>query len=65
MYAVIWTGHNDYKVTNDKVIFVEKLNAEGNDQVTLDASAFGTDDGIRFSAPFVGAEGFCRGIKER
>ena len=31
MYAVIQTGGKQYKVTNDEVIFVEKLNAEAAD----------------------------------
>ena len=47
MYAVIQTGGKQYKVTNDQVIFVEKLNAEANDTVTFDVIAVGTDDGIK------------------
>ena len=42
-----------YKVTNDQVIFVEKLNAEANDTVTFDVIAVGTDDGIKVGTPVV------------
>ena len=47
MYAVIQTGGKQYKVTNDEVIFVEKLEAEANDTVTFDVVAVGTDDGVK------------------
>ena len=39
MYAVIQTGGKQYKVTNDEVIFIEKLDAEANDTVTFDVVA--------------------------
>ena len=38
MYAVIQTGGKQYKVTNDEVIFIEKLDAEANDTVTFDVA---------------------------
>ena len=53
MYAVIQTGGKQYKVQNDEVIFVEKLDAEANDTVTFDVVAVGTDDGIKVGTPFV------------
>ena len=53
MYAVIQTGGKQYKVTNDEVIFIEKLDAEANDTVTFDVVAVGTDDGIKVGAPYV------------
>ena len=53
MYAVIQTGGKQYKVTNDEVIFIEKLEAEANDTVTFDVVAVGTDDGIKVGAPYV------------
>ena len=53
MYAVIQTGGKQYKVTNDEVIFVEKLEAEANDTVTFDVVAVGTDDGVKVGTPFV------------
>ena len=43
MYAVIQTGGKQYKVTNDEVIFIEKL----------DVVAVGTDDGIKVGTPLV------------
>ena len=53
MYAVIQTGGKQYKVTNDEVIFFEKLEAEANDTVTFDVVALGTDDGIKVGTPLV------------
>ena len=53
MYAVIETGGKQYKVTNDEVIFIEKLDAEANDTVTFDVVAVGTDDGIKVGTPLV------------
>ena len=53
MYAVIQTGGKQYKVTNDEVIFIEKLEAEANDTVTFDVVALGTDDGIKVGTPLV------------
>ena len=53
MYAVIQTGGKQYKVTNDEVIFIEKLDAEANDTVTFDVVAVGTDDGIKVGTPLV------------
>lgn len=53
MYAVIQTGGKQYKVQNDEVIFIEKLDAEANDTVTFDVVALGTDDGIKVGTPFV------------
>ena len=53
MYAVIQTGGKQYKVTNDDVIFIEKLDVEANDTVTFDVVAIGSDDGIKVGAPFV------------
>ena len=47
MYAVIQTGGKQYKVTNDEVIFVEKLEAEANDTVTFDVVAVGKGKKIR------------------
>ena len=53
MYAVIQTGGKQYKVTNDEVIFIEKLDAEAQDTVTFDVVAVGTDDSIKVGTPFV------------
>ena len=47
MFAVIETGGKQYKVSEDQVLFIEKLNAEAGDEVAFDVVAVGTDDGIR------------------
>ena len=53
MYAIIVTGGKQYKVENGDVIFVEKLDAEDNAEVTFDkVLAVGTDDGIKVGAPY-------------
>ncbi len=36
MYAVIETGGKQYKVEQDDVLFIEKLNAEAGETVTFD-----------------------------
>ena len=54
MYAVIVTGGKQYKVENGDIIYVEKLDAEDNAEVTFDkVLAIGTDDGIKTGAPYV------------
>ncbi len=53
MYAVIETGGKQYKVSEDEVVFIEKLEAEAGDTVTFDVVAVGTDDGIKVGAPYV------------
>lgn len=53
MYAVIQTGGKQYKVTQDEVIFIEKLDAQANDTVTFDVVALGADDGFKAGNPFV------------
>ena len=53
MYAVIETGGKQYKVSEDQVVFIEKLDAEAGDTVTFDVVAVGTDDGIKVGTPYV------------
>lgn len=54
MYAIIVTGGKQYKVENGDVIYIEKLDAEDNAEVTFDkVLAVGTDDGIKVGAPYV------------
>ncbi|MBR0542251.1 MAG: 50S ribosomal protein L21 [Clostridia bacterium] len=54
MYAVIVTGGKQYKVENGDIIYVEKLDAQDNAEVTFDkVLAVGTDDGIKTGAPYV------------
>ena len=53
MFAVIETGGKQYKVSEDQVLFIEKLNAEAGDEVAFDVVAVGTDDGIKVGTPYV------------
>ena len=53
MYAVIQTGGKQYKVENDQVLFIEKLDAEEKDTVNFDVVALGGDDGIKVGTPLV------------
>ena len=41
------------RLSNDQIVFVEKLNAEENDTVTFDVVALGADDGIKVGTPYV------------
>ena len=54
MYAIIVTGGKQYKVANGDVVFVEKLDAEENAEITFDkVLVVGSDDGITVGAPYV------------
>lgn len=54
MYAVIVTGGKQYKVENGDVIYVEKLDAQENAEVTFDkVLCIGADDGIKVGSPYV------------
>ncbi len=54
MYAVIKTGGKQYKVQENDVLFIEKLDVEAGQTVTFDeVVAVGGDDGFKAGAPFV------------
>ena len=53
MYAVIETGGKQYKVRYGDVIFVEKLAAAEDEQVTFQVVAIGGEDGLKVGAPYV------------
>ncbi len=54
MYAIIVTGGKQYKVTNGDVVFIEKLDAEEDAEITFDkVLAVGSDDGIKAGTPYV------------
>ncbi|MBQ3071933.1 MAG: 50S ribosomal protein L21 [Oscillospiraceae bacterium] len=54
MFAIIETGGKQYKVQYGDVIFVEKLAAEENDNVTFPVIAVCGDDGsLKVGAPYV------------
>lgn len=51
MYAVIKTGGKQYKVSVGDVIFVEKLDAEENTEVSFDVIAGQDDNGFHIGNP--------------
>ena len=54
MFAVIRTGGNQYRVTPDAVLKVEKLAGEPGETITFtDVLAVGTEAGITIGAPIV------------
>lgn len=55
MYAVIVTGGKQYRVEKGDVIFVEKLNAEPDNEYTFDTVlAVGEEGSVKFGDPTVG-----------
>ena len=54
MYAIVKTGGNQYKVAQGDVLFVEKLEANEGDVVTLDqVLAVAGENGLTVGAPVV------------
>lgn len=53
MFAVIETGGKQYKVQNGDIIYVEKLTAEENAEVSFPVVAIGGDKGLKIGAPYV------------
>ena len=54
MYAIIQTGGKQHKVTNGDVIYVEKLNAQENDQVSFDVLVYSGDGtGVAVGTPLL------------
>ena len=53
MFAVITTGGKQYKVIEQDIIFVEKLNVEEGDEVVFDVVALSTDAGFKAGTPTV------------
>ena len=54
MYAIIETGGKQYKVEAGDILFVEKLDAEENSEVTFDkVVAVSTDAGLSAGAPYL------------
>lgn len=67
MYAIIETGGKQYKVEKGDVIFIEKLAADENADITFDkVIAVGGDDGLKVGAPYVdGASVSAKVLKKR
>ena len=54
MYAIIETGGKQYRVEVGSVVYVEKLDAEADSEITIDkVLALGTDDGVTVGKPYV------------
>ncbi len=54
MYAIIKSGGKQYKVTNGDVIYVEKLAAQPEDQISFDVLIYSADDqAVTIGAPTV------------
>ena len=56
MYAIIATGGKQYKVSEDDVIRVEKLDAEVGDSVTFDNVLAISDNGLKVGSDVSGAK---------
>ena len=58
MFAIIETGGKQYKVTEQDIIFVEKLDCEEGAEITLDkVVAVSTEAGFKAGTPYV--DGAC------
>ena len=53
MYAVIETGGKQYKVEQDDVLFIEKLNVEAGETVTFDKVLAVGGGELKIGAPYV------------
>ncbi len=54
MFAIIETGGKQYKVTEQDIIFVEKLDCEEGAEITFDkVVAISTENGFKAGAPVV------------
>lgn len=54
MYAIIETGGKQYQVNEGDVVFIEKLEAAAEENVTFDkVIAVGKDEGLTVGAPYV------------
>ena len=53
MFAIITTGGKQYKVTEQDIIFVEKLNCAEGEEVTFDVVALSTETGFKAGTPTV------------
>lgn len=54
MYAVIETGGKQYKVSSGDTIYIEKLDAEENSELSFDkVLAVCTDKGLKTGTPYI------------
>ena len=66
MYAVIVTGGKQYRVEKGDVIYVEKLNAEAESDLTFDTVlAVGEEGSVKFGAPTVAGASVTGKVREK
>ncbi len=53
MYAIIETGGKQYRVENGDVIYIEKLDAEVDSEVTFDKVVAVSDKSLKVGKPYV------------
>ena len=51
MYAVIVSGGKQYRVSQGDVIYVEKLDQEGDSKVSFDVLMLGSEEGVEIGTP--------------
>ena len=65
MYAVIRTGGKQYRVSQDDVLRVEKLDAEVGATVKLEVLAIGEGESLKIGTPVVADHGDSRASGSR
>ena len=53
MFAIIETGGKQYKVTEQDIIYVEKIDAEDNTQIEFKVVALSDENGFKVGTPYV------------
>ena len=53
MFAIIETGGKQYKVTEQDIIYVEKIDAEDNTQIEFKVVALSNENGFKVGTPYV------------
>ena len=53
MYAIIATGGKQYRVSEGDVIYIEKLDAQGDSTVSFDVLLMGNDGDVKIGTPVV------------
>ncbi len=53
MYAIIETGGKQYRVENGDVIYIEKLDAEVDSEITFDKVVAVSDKSLKVGKPYV------------
>ena len=53
MYAIIATGGKQYRVSEDDVIYIEKIDAQVDSTVSFDVLLMGNDGDVKIGTPVV------------